>query len=356
MPEVIQSRKDQHLDLCISGPVGFRQRSTLLEQVELIHDALPELALAEVDCSCTLLGRRLEAPIIIAAMTGGTERAAAVNRDLAAVAQTLGIGLAFGSQRRQIVRGSPLGFEVRDLAPSALLLGNIGVVQAREASTAALEDMVRQAGCDALCVHLNPAMELVQPEGDLDFRQGEATLRRLVDELTVPIVAKETGCGVSRSVAERLVAVGVCVVDVSGAGGTSWVGVETLRAHGDDAQRGETFWDWGIPTAASVAQCDGLGLQTIATGGLRNGLDVLRALALGAAACGIARPVLQAWNDGGRDGAEAYLRRVIAELRMGLLLTGSRDLEALRRQPLFLGPELIRWVPAHAPLRARVQG
>jgi isopentenyl-diphosphate delta-isomerase len=354
--EIIQSRKDQHLDLCIGAPVGFRQRSNLLEQVELIHDALPELALDEVDCSCTLLGRRLEAPIIIAAMTGGTERASAINRDLAVVAERLGIGLAFGSQRRQLLRGSALGFEVRDVAPSVLLLGNIGVVQASEASAAALESMVRQAGCDALCVHLNPAMELVQPEGDLDFREGLATLRRLVEQLDTPVVAKETGCGISRSVARRLVDAGVEVVDVSGAGGTSWVGVETLRAQGDDTARGEVFWDWGIPTAASLLQCDGLALRSIATGGLRTGLDALRALALGACAAGYARAVLQAWHQGGRDGAEAYLRRVIAELRMGMLLTGSRDLESLRRQPLLLGPELARWLPADAPLRARSLG
>jgi isopentenyl-diphosphate delta-isomerase len=354
--EIIQSRKDQHLDLCIGSPVGFRARSNLLEQVELIHDALPDMALSQVDCSCTLLGRRLEAPIIIAAMTGGTERAATINRDLAGVAESLGIGFAFGSQRRQLVNGSPLGFEVRDVAPSVLLLGNIGVVQAREASAPAIETIVRQSGCDALCVHLNPAMELVQPEGDLDFREGLATLRRLVEQLDFPIVAKETGCGVSRSVARRLVAAGVELVDVSGAGGTSWVGVETLRTQGAAAGRGEVFWDWGIPTAASVVQCDGLGLGTIATGGLNSGLDALRALALGASACGYARAVLLAWDQGGRDGAEAYLRRVIAELRMGMLLTGSRDLDALRRQPLMLGPDLARWVPADAPLGARLLG
>jgi len=356
MPELIQSRKDQHLDLCISAPVGFRGRSTLLEEIELVHDALPELALEEVDLSVSLLGRRLEAPIIIAAMTGGTERAAEINRDLATVAEALGIGFAFGSQRRQLLRCSSLGFEVRDVAPSVLLLGNIGVVQAREASAAAIESMVRSAGCDALCVHLNPAMELVQPEGDLDFREGVATLRRLVQQLEIPIVAKETGCGISRSVAKRLVDAGVRVVDVSGAGGTSWVGVETLRASGEDAARGDVFWDWGIPTAASVAQCDGLGLQCIATGGLATGLDALRALALGASACGYARAVLQAWHRGGRDGAEAYLRRVIAELRMGMLLTGSRDLAALRRQPLLLGRALERWVPPDAPLRSRLMG
>ncbi len=356
MTDTIKGRKDQHLDLCIGGDVGFREVDTLLSQVGLVHDALPELSFDEVDCSCGLLGRRLSAPLVIAAMTGGTERAATINRDLAAAAETLGIGFAFGSQRRQLVSGSLEGFEVRDVAPSVLLLGNIGLVQARDASAPALESLVRKTGCDALCVHLNPAMELVQPEGDADFREGAATLRRLVHQLGIPVVVKETGSGISRSVARRVQAAGVRVVDVSGAGGTSWVGVEALRATGDDALRGQVYWDWGIPTAASLVQCDGLGLDLIATGGVSTGLDALRALALGASVCGIARPVLVAWNQGARKGAEAYLRRVIAELRTGMLLTGSRDLEALRRQPLVLGSDLARWVPVDAPLRARCMG
>jgi len=354
--DAIKSRKDQHIDLCISEPVGFRERSTLLEQVELVHDALPELALREVDCSCQLLGRRLAAPLVIAAMTGGTERAAKINADLAAAAQAAGIGFALGSQRRQLVSGSALGFRVRHLAPDTLILGNIGVVQAREASVDALAQLCSSAGCDALCVHLNPSMELVQPEGDLDFRGGLPTIARLVEQLPVPVVVKETGCGLSRGVAQRLASVGVRVVDVSGAGGTSWVGVETLRAEGGAAALGERFWDWGIPTAASVLQCGDLGLSVIATGGISSGLDVLRALALGAEACGLARPVLQAWSRGGRRAVDAYLAQLVAELRAGLLLTGSRDLSALRSKPLLLGPRLGAWLPKDAALRLRLLG
>ncbi|MFH1469422.1 MAG: type 2 isopentenyl-diphosphate Delta-isomerase [Pseudomonadota bacterium] len=354
MPEHLQSRKDQHLDLCLEAPVSFREKSTLLEEVSLVHEALPDLALAEVDCSCELLGHRLAAPLIIAAMTGGTERAALINRDLAAVAQELGLGLGLGSQRRQLVSGSTLGFEVRDVAPDVLLLGNIGLTQARDAAPAALEHMVRAVGCDALCVHLNPAMELVQPEGDVDFREGTATLRRLAQLLAVPVVLKETGCGISREVALRAREAGLRTVDVSGAGGTSWIGVEALRAEGAAARLGEAFWDWGIPTAASVAQCDGLGLSVIATGGIQGGLDLLRALTLGAAAGGMARPVLQAWGAGGREAVRALLREVIDTLRVGMLLTGSRDLGALRARTLVLGPRLLAWVPAEAPLRARL--
>jgi isopentenyl-diphosphate delta-isomerase len=340
----------------MDAPVGFRAQGTLLEEVGLVHDALPDLSLAEIDCSCELLGRRLAAPLIIAAMTGGTERAAAINCDLAAVAQELGIGLGLGSQRHQLETGCMLGFELRDVAPDILLFGNIGLTQARDAAPAALQHLVWAVGCDALCVHLNPAMELVQPGGDADFSEGSATLRRLVQLLEVPVVLKETGCGLSRGVAQRAREAGIRAVDVSGAGGTSWVGVETLRAQGASARLGEAFWDWGIPTAASVAQCDGLGLAVIATGGLAGGLDLLRALALGASAGGMARPVLQAWGGGGRDGVRALLRDTIDTLRVGMLLTGSRDLAALRARSLVLGPRLLAWVPADAPLRARLLG
>ncbi len=353
MTDTIRGRKDEHLDLCMNAAVGF-QRSTLLEQVELVHDALPELCLDEIDLCQDLLDVRLAAPLVIAAMTGGTERAARINRDLAAAAQATGIAFAFGSQRRQLTSGSTLGFDVRDLAPDTLILGNIGVVQARESPAAALEDMVRAAGADALCVHLNPAMEVIQGNGDRDFRDCLATLQRLVEELPFPVVAKETGCGLSRTVAERVRQVGVRHVDVSGAGGTSWTGVEALRAQGVSAEVGRCFWEWGIPTAASLVQLDGLGLGAIATGGLRNGLDALRALALGARAVGMARPLLQAWDEGGRQGVEARIRRVQAELRTGMLLTGSRDLRALRQKPLLLGTELARWLPREAPLRQRL--
>jgi isopentenyl-diphosphate delta-isomerase len=339
----LASRKDDHIALCADGDtVAFRARSTLLEEVELIHDALPELAVADIDASCVFAGKRLRAPLIIAAMTGGTPQAEAINRDLAQVAEEEGIGFAFGSQRPLLVRGVRDGYAVREVAPTALVLGNIGVVQARETATARLEEMLRESGADALCVHLNPAMEVVQPEGDSDFRGGLDTIRRLVEELGVPVIVKETGCGLSRRVGERLRAVGVTHVDVSGAGGTSWVGVEARRARADQAALGERFWDWGVPTAASVLQLRGLGFTMCATGGVQHGLDAARAIALGATCAGIARPFLQA-RARGIEALRAAVRQVIAEIRTAMLLTGSRDVAALQAAPVILGPRLERW-------------
>jgi len=343
--EHISDRKRSHLDLCETGPVEYAGKTTLLEEVDLVHDALPELAVDEIDVATTLLGKPLRAPLLITGMTGGTGEAAAINQGLAAVAEAHGIAFGLGSQRA-MWRAPELGytFRVRDHAPTALVLANLGLVQAAALPTREIEALVRGVGADAICIHLNPAQELIQPGGDRDFRGGLDTFRRLAAELPVPVVAKETGCGISRAVAERLRAVGVRTLDVSGAGGTSWVKVEALRAEAAQRALGDEFAEWGIPTAAAVAGVDGLGLAVIASGGIRTGLDVAKALALGATVAGTALPVFRAWREGGTAAVDAYVSRLVDGLRTAMVLTGSRDLAALRRAPRVLGPRLRDWL------------
>jgi isopentenyl-diphosphate delta-isomerase len=346
----IGSRKADHLALCATDEVAFRDKTTLLEQVRFIHDALPDLDAAAIDLSTTLFGKKLRAPIVIAAMTGGTEEAANVNRELSALAEERGYGFGLGSQRAMHIRSETTEtYGVRQAAPSTLVLGNIGVVQARAMTLPEVEALVRAIGADALCIHLNPAMELVQPGGDRDFRGGLETIAPLVRELPFPVVVKETGCGISSHVGRRLVAAGVRHLDVSGAGGTSWVAVETKRAEAAADLRaralGEALWDWGIPTAASVGALAPLGLETlIATGGVATGLDVARAIALGASAAGIARPALQALTRGGRAAAIDFFEAIETELRAVMLLTGSPNVAALRKAPKVLGSELRAWI------------
>ena len=353
MTTPIQSRKSDHLALCAEGDVGFRAQGTLLGGVRLVHDALPELAASEVDLGAAVFGKKLRAPILIAAMTGGTDEAGRVNRDLAAIAEERGYAFGLGSQRAMVVRPETrASYGVRDVAPSTVLFGNVGVVQARQMKTREVQALVDAVGADALCVHLNPAMELVQPGGDRDFRGGLETIARLSAELTVPVIVKETGCGISPSVARRVLDAGARGIDVSGAGGTSWVGVETLRAEqqGDARARslGVAFWDWGIPTAVSVASVAPLAAKKnallVATGGVGTGLDAARAIVLGAHLAGIARPVLKALREGGKDGAIAFLDAVESELRAAMLLTGCRDLGALRNAPRVLSAELLGWL------------
>ncbi|MBN2798641.1 MAG: type 2 isopentenyl-diphosphate Delta-isomerase [Deltaproteobacteria bacterium] len=348
-----ESRKADHLALCATAAVGFRDTTTLLEEVGLVHEALPELSLDQVDLSTSLLRHPLGAPLVLSAMTGGVDEAEPLNRALARVAQEFGLALGFGSMRPLLERGDRRGYLVRDQAPDAMLLGNLGVVQARKIGLGQLQDALGETGCDALCVHLNPAMEVVQPEGDRDFRGGIEAIARMVSGLDVPVIVKETGSGLSRATAERLVRVGVRAVDVSGAGGTSWVGVEALRA---DATRalGERFWDWGIPTAASLAQLTDLELEVIATGGVSHGIDVARALALGATAGGMARAVLQAWTAGGEAAVRALVVQTLREIRVAMLLTGAGSVAAMRRTTVVIGPNLMRWVPPGVSLRQRL--
>jgi len=343
----MRERKQSHLDICENEQVEYRGKTTLFEDVDLIHNSVPEIALADIDLSVELVGKRLRAPFLITGMTGGTEDAFLVNRDLAGVAERCGIAFGLGSQR--VMQRDPdtaWTFDVRAHAPTTALLANIGLNQASEQSTAAVRDLVEQVGADALCVHLNPAQELIQPEGDRSFLNGYATFRRLCRELDVPVIAKETGCGISRSVGTALYEAGVRTVDVSGAGGTSWVRVEALRGNDQSRALGELFDAWGIPTAASLAMLRGTGLDLIASGGLRNGLEMAKAIALGAHVCGAALPLFRAYRRGGTDAAAALVEELINGLRAAMLLTGSRTLADLRRQPLVLGTRIRAWIAA----------
>ncbi len=338
----ISRRKQDHLDITASGRAEA-QRTTLLEHVHLVHQSLPELAVADIDLSTELAGATLAAPLVITGMTGGTPEAAAVNRDLARAAQARGVAFGVGSQRAMAEHPELLAsYQVRDVAPDVVLFGNVGVVQAMQMGPAKVIALATQIGANAMCVHLNPGQELIQDHGDRDFRGCVAAIRTLVAQSPVPIIVKETGCGLSAQAARALVGAGVTTVDVSGAGGTSWVAVEALRGADDSAQRqlGNELWDWGVPTAVSVIACVKAGVTTIASGGLRSGYDIARALALGATAGGMAQPFLKAQRAGGEAAVIELIDRTINAIRTVCLLTGSRSPKELARAPKHLGREL----------------
>lgn len=341
----IAERKQAHLDLCLREDVEAAGKTTLLEEVELVHDALPDLDLDEVDTSTRWLGKRLAAPLVITGMTGGTRAAFKVNRDLARVAEEAGIAFGVGSQRAMQSRpSSEWTYRVREHAPSTVILANIGIGQAQEMELEQFQELIDALEADGLCVHLNVAQEMVQPEGDRAFKEGTRVFRRLARKLDTPVIAKETGCGISRRVGERLFDAGIRHVDVSGAGGTSWVRIEALRA--PEAERlGALYRNWGVPTAASLVQLRGLRLHKVASGGIRSGLDVARALALGAHLAGVALPVYQAYQEGGLAGARGFVAELIRELKVGMLLTGNRSLSELRRTEVVLGSRLQAWQP-----------
>ncbi len=343
----IARRKADHLEVAASGEADFAERTTLLEHVHLVHQALPELAADELELDVELCGHRLAAPVMVTGMTGGTATAARINREVATAAAAAGLAMGVGSQRAMAEHPELLAtFRVKDVAPGVVLIGNLGVVQAKALGTARVIELVKQIEADALAIHLNPGQELIQADGDRDFRGAVDTIARLVDALPVPVIVKETGCGLSAQAAARLKFVGVTTVDVAGAGGTSWVAVEARRAAEGSRARalGTELWDWGVPTAVATVACASHGLTTIASGGLRSGLDVARALALGAALGGLAAPVLRAQRAGGVEAIGELLAGVIASVRAVMLLTGSRRVADLRAAPRHLGAPLRGWL------------
>ncbi len=340
----VSERKLEHLALCAEADVEGR-RTTLLEEVQLFHEALPELSFEEVDASIALFGRTLQSPVVIGGMTGGAAPAREINRALAAAAQKLGFGFGVGSQRAML-RDPELAatYEVRDVAPDVLLFANLGVVQARELPTEGVAKLVARIGADALCVHLNPAQELVQDEGDRDFRGCLDAIARLARELRAPVLVKETGCGLSPRVLARLRAAGVAWVDVAGAGGTTWTGVEALRGSRRQRALGAELREWGIPTAAAVVYARRAGLRAIASGGLRGALDVVHALALGAQAAALALPFLRAFARGGPEGVIEFAAQLAEGIRSAMLLVGARRIDDLPRVPRAIGPKLRAWL------------
>ncbi len=348
--ETTARRKDAHLDLCATEEVAPPENQTLFGQVSLIHCAMPELAFDDLDLSTPLFGKTLQVPLLVTGMTGGTERAMQVNRDIALVAEEFGVAFGVGSQRAMAERPElTRTFAVRDVAPKTVLIGNIGLVQAVRLGVDGVKRLFDGIAADAMAIHLNPGQELTQPEGDRDFRGGYQVVGALVKTFGERLLVKETGCGVSPEVARRLVDVGVRHLDVSGLGGTSWVRVEQLRAGGVAREVGAQFSSWGIPTAAAIASVRsavGPGVTLIAAGGLRTGLDVAKAIALGADVGGLALPLFKAQQEGGVAKVREAMRTLVTALKQALLLTGSRTPAELREKPRVVTGDLKDWLAA----------
>lgn len=331
-------RKNEHLDVVLSQNVRTAA-TTGLEHVRFEHVALPELHLDEIDLGVDFLGRRLSAPFLISSMTGGPAKAVMINENLARAAGRLGIAFAVGSQRVAIEGegASGIGRELRGFVGDMPLLANFGAAQLAQPDAAGVaRRAVEMIGADALIIHLNPLQEAVQAGGDRNWSGLLGRLAAVVDGSAVPVLVKEVGSGISGRLAKRLWEIGIRIIDVAGAGGTSWAAVEAGRAPNERLRAiAETFRDWGIPTARAVqdvrAACPDA--VVIASGGIRNGLDAARAIRLGADLVGQAAGVLPAALEG-LDAVVAHFEDRIAELRIACFCTGSRNLSDLRRAPL----------------------
>jgi isopentenyl-diphosphate delta-isomerase len=348
---LLSHRKAEHVKVVLGKDVEGRYR--YWDDIQLFHNALPEIDFAEIDPSVEFLGKRLQAPLMITGMTGGYPGAVTINSNLAKAAAEVGIAMGVGSERAAILKGSfPESYSCVAKFEVPLKLANVGAPQIIAQTPGDQVIGVPEAraameliGADALAIHLNFLQEMVQPEGDRRARGCLDQIQRLAREL--PVLAKETGAGLSRFVGDRLRAAGVRAFDVSGTGGTSFAAVEHHRAVAQGAERearvGKTFWNWGIPSPVAVRELVPLELPIVASGGIRSGLDVARAVALGATVAGTAGGVLRAAATGPAE-ARAELEQLVYEFKVAMFLTGSRTVDELHRARYAITGETREWL------------
>ena len=329
-----RNRKLEHLRINLKDDVQFRETTNGLEQYRFVHQALPNLALEEIDLSTTFFKKRLSAPLLISSMTGGADEADRINKTLAAAAQATGIAMGLGSQRAAIEDESlAYSYQVRGVAPDILLFANLGAVQLNYTYTI---DQCRRAvemiQADALILHLNAIQEAVQAGGNTNWKDLLTKIEKVCRALATPVIAKEVGFGISEDAARQLASAGVAAIDVAGAGGTSWSAVEARRAPSSFLRDlAEAFWDWGIPTAESLvrARRAAPNLPLIASGGIRDGVEAAKCVALGAGLVGYASPMLKL-ADIGVEATVEGIKLLKEELRVAMFGVGAANLDALR--------------------------
>ena len=339
MPDetVVSNRKIEHLRINIEENVQFFDVSTGLEQYRLVHQALPELDLTALDTALTLFGKPMRAPLLVSSMTGGAAEAERINRNLAAAAQECGIAMGLGSQRAAIADPTlARTYQVRNVAPDILLFANLGAIQLNYGyGVDECRRAVEMVDADALILHLNPIQEAVQDHGNTNWGGLLQKIETVCRTLEKPVIVKEVGFGISANTARMLRDAGVSAIDVAGAGGTSWAAVESRRApNAELRQLAETFWDWGIPTATSVVESRAAvpDLPIFASGGIRNGIEIAKCIALGATLVGLASPLLKLANISTETTIEG-IRALVMQLRVAMFGIGAQDMAALRDSP-----------------------
>ncbi|MFZ2970881.1 MAG: type 2 isopentenyl-diphosphate Delta-isomerase [Minisyncoccia bacterium] len=325
----VESRKKDHIEICLTRDVNFKKANGF-ERYELLHNAMAGFNFKDIDLSCDLLDKKLDFPIIISSMTGGCEKAEKINKNLAVAAQKFGIAMSCGSQKAMIGGGDlAYSYKVRDVAPDILYIGNIGLdyLKNRE-NFVKIKSALNDIDGNGVFVHLNLAQELVQGEGERNFADSSQNLSNFVEFMDLPVLAKEVGFGISGKVAFRLERAGIKAIDIAGAGGTSWIKVESFRQ--PDSKLCERFSEWGIPTAECLVESrKSVKIPIIASGGVYDGITACKAFALGADLVGIAGPLLKTANVSSEKVME-YLDNFILELKTAMMLVGAKKLNELR--------------------------
>jgi isopentenyl-diphosphate Delta-isomerase len=353
MAEETGKRKVDHIRICLDEKAQAKKATSGFEDIQLVHRALPEIDKAKINLSTTFLGKKFSAPIIVGAMTGGTQQAIKINTSIAEAVEKLGVGMGLGSQRAAIEDSAlEKTYRVaREKAPHAFLIANVGGVQLVHGyGVKEVKKIVEMIDADAVAVHLNALQEAVQPEGQTNFKGVLSKIAEITAAIDVPVIVKETGAGISAEDAKALTKTGVKAIDIGGVGGTSFAAVEyyrsTPKSGGVQHFLGEALWDWGIPTAVSLIEtAQTVKVPLIASGGVRSGTDIAKALALNANLASIVQPILQTAVKGTEE-TEQKLRCLIEELRNVMFLVGVEKISDLAKTPVVITGKTAEWLIA----------
>jgi isopentenyl-diphosphate delta-isomerase len=351
LAEKTEKRKADHIKICLNEKAQARNVTAGFEDIQFIHRALPEIDKKKIDLSIKIFGHKVSAPIIVGAMTGGTSEATRINAGIAEAVEKLQLGMGVGSQRAAIedVKLGKTFAIARKKAPTAFLIANIGGVQLVHGyGVKEVKKTIEMIDADAVAIHLNALQEAVQPEGQTNFKGVLSKIGEIAEELDKPLIVKETGSGIGAEDAKKLEAAGVNAIDIGGTGGTSFAAVEYYRAEGQENSvqhfLGDAFWDWGIPTAVSLAETtQTVKIPVIASGGVRSGTDIAKALALNASLASVSQPVLQAAVKGAKD-TENILSLLTEELRNVMFLVGAEKVENVAKTPVVVMGKTAAWL------------
>lgn len=351
MAKETRKRKAEHIKISLNMNTQAKKTTTGFEDIHLIHNALPQISKEKIDLKTTVFNHKFAAPIIVGAITGGTHEATKINATIAAAVEELGLGMGVGSQRVAIEdKKLEETFRItRKKAPTAFLIANIGGVQfAHGYGVNEAKKAIEMIDADAIAIHLNPLQEAIQPEGQTHFEGVLEKIRQIAEELDKPVIAKETGAGISAEDAAKLEEASVDGIDVSGAGGTSFAAIEYYRARkqqgGSQRELGQVFWDWGIPTATSLIEVlHTVKIPVIASGGIRSGVEVAKALALGASLASLSQPILKEAVKGVKETKDVLLM-LMEELKTTMFLVGASSVHNLREKPVVITGKTAEWL------------
>lgn len=349
MGKQTENRKAEHIKICLNEKAQAKKTTTGFEDVHFVHRALPEIDKAKINLSATIFDHKFSAPLIVGAMTGGTAEATRINAAIAEAVEHLQLGMGVGSQRAAIENPKleKTFTSARKKAPTAFLIANIGAIQlANGYGIKKVKKAVDMIDADALAIHLNALHEAVQPEGQTNFKGVLTKIVEIAEELDKPVIVKETGAGIAAREAKKLEVAGIKAIDVGGAGGTSFAAVEYYRSKANSIPNSlaDTFWDWGIPTVVSLIETSQtVKIPVIASGGVRSGLDIAKAIALKACLASISMPVLQVAIKGAKE-TEKMLSLLMEALRTVMFLVGSENIQQLAKTPVMITGKTAEWL------------